>query len=73
MKSTSYITGKPREFFEPEITILAEKRIKACKELMAELAHQKTTPPHEDIAAMINRYSVAEESVKWWTKILEEE
>ena len=71
MKSTEYITGKPREFFEPEITLLATKRIKACRELMAELAKKRTQDKLEpgDIA----RYMTAEESALWWTKILEEE
>ena len=71
MKSTEYITGKPRSYFEPEITALATKRIKACRELMAELAKKKYTQElkPDDIA----RYMTAKESVKWWTEILEED
>ena len=71
MKSTDYITGKPREFFEPEVTLLATKRIEACRELMAKLARKRKLGllDPEDM----DRYMAAEESVKWWTKILEEE
>ena len=71
MKSTEYITGKPKSYFEPETTALATKRIKACRELMSELANKRKLGilDPEDIT----RYMTAEESVKWWTKILEEE
>jgi len=62
--TTEYLTGKPREFFEPELTILANKRIKACRELKKEIA---ITNGDE------YRYAAAEEAILWWQELLEEE
>jgi len=73
MKSTEYLTGKPKSFFEPCITQVAEARIASGRELMSELSRQRDLPPHDDIAALIHRYQAAEYMVEWWTKILEEE
>jgi len=62
--TTEYLTGKPRAFFEPELTILATKRIKACREVMAKIAITKDDE---------KRYVAAEEAVLWWQELLEEE
>ena len=71
MKSTKYITGKSKEFFEPEATALATKRIKACKELMQEIAKRRRENELEPDD--IDRYLEAQASVDWWTELLESE
>ena len=70
MKTTEYITGKPRSYFEPEITTLATKRIKACRQLMAAIARKRRDGNLEP--EDVNRYMEAEKSVIWWTEILKE-
>ncbi len=77
MKSTEYLTGKTREFFEPEITILAQRRIRASKDLMKELAEERRKgfpgQSSAQIEATLTRYQEAQALVKWWEKILVEE
>jgi len=77
MKSTLRITGKPREFFEPETTALATKRINASKELMKELAEERRQGfPGQSSAQVedtMNRYQEAQAAMKWWQEILDEE
>jgi len=71
MKSTKYLTGKPKSYFEPEQSALARKRIKACRELMKEIAQRRKNNELEPDD--ISRYISAQESVEWWTELLEEE
>ena len=74
MKSTLRITGKPREFFEPEMTALATKRIEASKHLMKELAEERRQGfPGQSSAQIedtLNRYQEAQAAAKWWEAIL---
>ena len=70
MRSTENLTGKPKSYFEPEQSALAVKRIRACKELMKEIATRRRN--HELEPDDISRYLAAQESVEWWTELLEE-
>ena len=69
MHTTEYITGKARSFFEPETTALANKRIATGRGLLKELSKNRHINPEEKQ----KRYQAAEESIAWWTKLLEEE
>jgi len=71
MTSTKYLTGKPKSYFEPEQSALARKRIKACGALLYEIAERRRNNELEPDD--ITRYIRAEESIKWWTELLEEE
>ncbi len=74
MKSTLRITGKPKEFFEPETTALATKRINASKDLMKELAEERRQgfpgQSSDEIEDTMNRYQEAQAAAKWWEAIL---
>ena len=70
MKSTKYLTGKVKGYFEPEQSKLALKRISACKELMAEIAHRRRTNELEPDD--LHRYLEAEKAVEWWEELLHE-
>ena len=70
--STEYLTGLPKSHFEPNLTIVANMRIQAGRDLMRELSKQRELPPHDDIVALITRYQAAEEMVAWWQRILDE-
>jgi len=70
--STEYITGKPKSHFEPCITTLANERIRTGREVMAMLSKEKNNHPHDDIVELVDRYQAAEESVRWWQRILDE-
>ena len=77
MKSTLRITGKPKEFFEPETTALATKRIKASRDLMKVLAEERRQGfPGQSSAQQrdtIARYQEADKAARWWQSLLEEE
>ena len=69
-KSTEYLTGQPKEFFEPEQSALAGKRIQACRILMAQIATRRVNnmlKPDD-----LHRYLKAEEAVEWWKGLLNE-
>ena len=71
--STWYITNKPRSYFEPELTILAEKRIETGKELLKELASLRDNATPDELKGYIARYEETRKSVQWWSDLLEEE
>ncbi len=71
--STLYITGKPRSYFEPELTILATKRIETGKALLKELATLRDTATKKELAEHIVRYTATQKSIQHWVEILEEE
>lgn len=77
IKSTKYLFDKPRSEYEPELTILAKKRIKDAKELIKKLAKNRDELmeilPEEDQKKYIKRYKEVEKSLNWWRNILEEE
>jgi len=71
--STEYLFDKPRSAYEPEVTVLATARIADGKALMKRLARAKDRASLGEIPKLIERYQAAEEAVKHWTKILNEE
>jgi len=71
--STQYLFNVPREYFEPEMTILAEKKIAKAKEFMQKIAQEKYTATIQELPALAERYMRAEEAYKHWVKLLEEE
>jgi len=71
IKSTKYLTGQPKSFFEPEQSILAKKRIEALKMLMTEISARRVNNMLEPDDA--HRYIKAETAIEWWTALLEEE
>ncbi len=77
MKSTERLFGKPREFFEPEISIFATRRIEAATELMKELAEVRRQGfpgmNQEQRDDVVLRYKQSEKAKKWWTTILTED
>ena len=70
MKSTKYLTGKLKGYFEPEQSRLALKRISACRELMAEIATRRRNNELEPDD--LHRYLEAEKAVDWWEGLLNE-
>jgi len=70
--STEYLFDRPRDDYEPVITILAKMRIDDGRKLMSKLSRQRDNPPHDDMVALINRYQAVEKSVEWWEGILDE-
>ena len=76
-KSTMKLFGYPRSRYEPELTILAEKRIADGNELLKEYASiRKAGFPQMnqfDIDNMLQDYKETEDAVRWWGKILLEE
>jgi len=72
--TTEYLFGRPRSAYEPHVTILAKRRITDAKILMKRLSKEKNmTLKQSEIDKLIERYQAAEEAVKHWTKILNEE
>ena len=73
--TTEYLFDKPRSAYEPEITVLATKRIADASKLMKRLSHEKNDIPIGDAGLMdecIGRYMAASEARDWWQKVLEE-
>ena len=72
MKTTEYLFDEPREFFEPETTALATKRIKAARKLMKRISSKKDNPKLStaELDALATRYEAAEDAVAWWTELL---
>ena len=75
-KKTIKLFGYPRSRYEPEITILATKRIKDGRELMKKFVEKRKTMSslsYEEQDKIIKSYQETEKAVEWWEKILEEE
>ena len=64
-KTTEYLFGCSKAEFEPEITILAQRRIHFARELLKKLAKTKR---EEDI----ERYQAVEKAIKFWEEVLNE-
>jgi len=71
--STEYLFGVPRSFFEPEITILAKKKIETAKILKKQIAHDKHTATKEEMPLLAERYVRADTALVHWIAISEEE
>ena len=71
--STEYLFDKPRSYFEPEVTALAQKKINAAIELKAELAHIDVQNMSFEMKEELHtRYRLVDESKQWWEEILYE-
>jgi len=73
MKSTIYLFDKPRETYEPMITILASRRIADATILLAKIARLKDEATSDELDALIKRYQAVEKSKAFWQSILLEE
>ena len=72
--STEYLFDRPRSAYEPHVTILASRRIADGKILMKKLSKEKNfLLKQSEIDVLIERYDAADEAVKHWQKILDEE
>ena len=69
---TRYLFGKPRSYFEPELSELAEKKIKSAKEIKQKLAKLKYEVSPEELPALAARYIQVESAQKHWEDILNE-
>ena len=76
-KSTMKLFGYPRSRYEPELSILAKKRIADGHELLKEYANiRKAGFPQMtqfDIENMLKDYASTAKAIRWWEKILLEE
>ena len=70
--STEYLFDKPRSEYEPELTMLATKRVKDGRTLLKKLSKDKNTAPSLEIPFLQARYLATEEAIAHWQKILEE-
>ena len=69
--------GYPRSRYEPELTILANKRIADGHELLKEYASiRKAGFPQMnkfDIENILTAYGETAKAIRWWDRILNEE
>ena len=76
-QKTIDLFGYPRSRYEPELTILAEKRIADGREFLKEYASiRKAGFPQMnqfDIDNLLSAYTKTSTAINFWQKILEEE
>ncbi len=72
---TEYLFGLSRSEFEPELSILANKRINAANKLLVKLVQHrdKVGPESQDMKDLQKRYRKVTKSRNFWTEILLEE
>ncbi len=70
--STEYLFGVSKEFFEPELSIVAKKKIVTAQMIKSNMSKLKEVVSKEELPALIARYEAADEAFKHWTKIMEE-
>ena len=70
--STEYLFGKPRNAYEPHLSLLAKRKIIDAKFVLQEISKSKDTVPKEEIPALIERYQAVEKAKEHWEAILEE-
>jgi len=70
--STEYLFGVSKEFFEPELSVVAKKKIVTAQMIKSNMSKLKEVASKEDLPALIARYQASDEAFKHWTKILEE-
>ncbi len=74
MKSTQYTFDQPRRRYEPELTIVATKRIADAQLLMKRLVGLRDAAKStEEFESLVERYETAKQARNWWLEILEEE
>ena len=75
-KKTIDLFGYPRSRYEPELTILATKRINDGRQMLKTFVSQRKhilTMTQSDQEELIRRYQETNAAIHWWQKILEEE
>jgi len=70
--STEYLFGVSKEFFDPELSIVAKKKIVTAQMVKSNMSKLRDIASKEDLPALIARYEAADEAFKHWTKILKE-
>jgi len=70
--STEYLFGVGKEFFDPELSIVARKKIVTAQMVKSNMSKLRDIASKEELPALIARYEAADEAFKHWTKILEE-
>ena len=70
--TTEYLFDYKKEFFEPELTNLATKRIESAKKLLLKLSKSKKGLSYEDSEELRVRYLAVHKSLRFWEKILDE-
>ena len=71
--STKYLFDVDRDFFEPELTLVAKKKVVTASLLKQKISTLKQFASEEEMPELIIRYDKADEAFKHWTKILEED
>jgi len=70
--TTEYLFDKPRSAYEPNLTILASRRITDAKALLHKLAQERKVTPINKMQPLIERYEATEQALNWWKNILNE-
>ena len=72
--STFELFGKNKSEYEPEISILAKKRIDDANENMKKLILLRNLPMTSvERQALEEQYNISAEARDWWQKVLDEE
>ncbi len=71
-KTTYYLTGQHTERYEPELSIVANKRIDDMSKLLNKLRFQAST---QEVASpeyrrTTQRYADVEEAIEWWRELI---
>ena len=70
--STQYLFDAPRSAYEPELTLLATRKIADGEKLLKKIARLKSYKCY-DVDKLIDRYKATRKAVEHWVNQLEEE
>jgi len=70
--TTEYLFDKPKSAYEPNLTILASRRVADAKALLYKLAQERKITPIDQMQPLIERYEAVEQALNWWKQIKEE-
>lgn len=70
--STEYLFGVSKDFFEPELSIVAKKKIVTAQMVKSNISKLKDLASKEELPELIARYQAADDAYNHWTKILGE-
>lgn len=70
--STQYLFDVPRSMYEPELTLLATRKIVDGRKLLKKIARLKNYKCY-DIDKLMDRYEATQKAVVHWVDQLEEE
>ncbi len=73
MNLTEYLFDNPRQVYEPELTMLATKRIADAKKLLKKLAKLRDSASEKELVALVYRYQKVEKAIRVWESIMEVE